>query len=40
LEKKVSAVTAEQAAFALRKYIDPAKLIAVAVGSFGTKPQQ
>ena len=39
LEKKVAAVTAEQAASALRKYIDPAKLTIVAVGSFGAKSQ-
>ena len=36
LEKKVEAVTAVQAAAALRKYIDPAKLTVVTAGSFAT----
>jgi len=36
LDNKVEAVTAVQAAAALRKYIDPAKLIVVTVGSFAT----
>ena len=34
LEKKVEAVTADQALAALRKYIDPAKLTVVTAGSF------
>ena len=36
MEKKVEAVTAAQAVAALRKYIDPAKLTVVTVGSFAT----
>jgi zinc protease len=39
LEKKIEAVTTEQAHGALNKYIDPTKLIFVAAGSFGTTGQ-
>jgi zinc protease len=36
MEKRAKAVTAVQAAAALRKYIDPAKLTVVTAGSFAT----
>jgi zinc protease len=38
LENKVEAVTAVQAAAALRKYIEPSKLTVVTAGSFATAP--
>ncbi len=38
LENKLEAVTAVQAAAALRKYIEPSKLTVVTAGSFATAP--
>ncbi len=37
LEKKIEALTPEQVVAALRKYIDPKKLVIVTAGDFGTK---
>jgi zinc protease len=38
LEKKIAALTPDQVNAALRKHIDPKKLVAVAAGDFETKP--
>jgi zinc protease len=38
LEKKIEALTTDQVNAALRKHIDPKKLVVVAAGDFEAKP--
>jgi len=38
VEKKIRGLTPEQVNAALRKYVDPKKLVVVSAGDFQTKP--
>ena len=40
MEKKISALTPEQVGAALKRHIDPKKLVTVSAGDFGATPDE